>query len=265
MINRKYRYTVVELLVVVAVTAVLISLIIPAIVAARKQALSISCRSNQRQMAMGFFTYASDWSNFGPAISSSVPCELSGYVSERYMGISKGASGEKFKYSCPDSDSRLMIDSEKVNVWKNGMIRTAYYLTFGICTNNLNGKDSKWYGWKSSLLANNPPCPNLNYLGSQSSYYDDVAGVSYVITLKSPASVVGIGDFANRSGMLRAGVSNPWRMSHFMFGSNCTFLDGHVAFIPFSEFGSAVSANNFSGDFDKSPVSFQPQTGAVWR
>lgn len=265
MINCKYRYTVVELLVVVAVTAVLVSLIIPAIAVARRQALSISCRSSQRQMAMSFFGYASDWNNFGPTISGSVPCELSGYISERYMGIRSGASGEKFKYSCLDYDSRLMIDSEKVNIWKNGRIRTAYYLTFGIYTNNISGKDCKWYGWKSSLLANNPPCPNLNYLGSQNQHYDEIEGASYTITLKSPANVVGIGDFANRSGMVRAGVSNPWRMSHFMLGSNCTFLDGHVGFIPFAEFGSAVSMNNFSGDSDKSPVSFLPQIGTIWR
>jgi prepilin-type N-terminal cleavage/methylation domain-containing protein len=58
--RRHYAFTLVELLVVIAIIALLIALLLPALLSARRQALTVQCLSNQRQMGLAAFTYAAD-------------------------------------------------------------------------------------------------------------------------------------------------------------------------------------------------------------
>ena len=54
-------FTLVELLVVIGIIGLLIALLMPALSAARKQALRVSCGSNERQLVYGMLAYSSDW------------------------------------------------------------------------------------------------------------------------------------------------------------------------------------------------------------
>ena len=66
----KKAFTLVELLVVIGIIALLIAILMPALSRARKQALQVSCGSNERQTTYAAIAYANDWKQLLPTYKS---------------------------------------------------------------------------------------------------------------------------------------------------------------------------------------------------
>lgn len=64
----KAVFTLVELLVVVAIMGALIAMILPALRSAKEKARQSACESNLKQQFLAFSMYADDWGDFYPAI-----------------------------------------------------------------------------------------------------------------------------------------------------------------------------------------------------
>ncbi len=95
--HAKWRraFTLVELLVVIGVIALLIAMLLPALVRARKTASQVACASNLRQIGVAFLQYGAENRDFMPAFQiQTVPgmtlsdIELSSwpYALSRYLG-----------------------------------------------------------------------------------------------------------------------------------------------------------------------------------
>jgi len=97
-------FTIVELIVVVAIMAILISMLVPALNQAKLTAQSLCCVSNLKQLGLAIASYASDFNGFLP------PSELPGSVSYRavlerdgYMPMKKSSADTSAMFYCPSA------------------------------------------------------------------------------------------------------------------------------------------------------------------
>jgi prepilin-type N-terminal cleavage/methylation domain-containing protein len=70
--RRKPGFTLIELLVVIGILSVLIALLLPALITARKNAQTIQCASNLRQMTTALIHYSIDWKGAFPPNSADI-------------------------------------------------------------------------------------------------------------------------------------------------------------------------------------------------
>jgi prepilin-type processing-associated H-X9-DG protein/prepilin-type N-terminal cleavage/methylation domain-containing protein len=105
-------FTLIELLVVIAFIAILAALLLPALARAKAKAKATQCLSNQKQIAVGYFLYEGDNSDYLPVAglntnSAVNPCEwffeISPYLSSRSAASYTDLSASNSVIMCPSA------------------------------------------------------------------------------------------------------------------------------------------------------------------
>jgi prepilin-type N-terminal cleavage/methylation domain-containing protein/prepilin-type processing-associated H-X9-DG protein len=133
--STRSAFTLIELLVVISIIALLISILLPALRAARESGRAIACASNQRQVVIGFHHYADDhrdalvytvyrWPGMGAN-------EFWTHALRQYVGVTlppHGTVKPRGVYECPTSQ-RFSDGSSHANFGKNARLSPSWIST----------------------------------------------------------------------------------------------------------------------------------------
>lgn len=108
----KHTFTLIELMAVIAVIAILITLLLPALSRAKDMGRRTLCASNLKQVGSGFFLYAQDWSEYLPRAWDGNNSTLWGITIIDYIG-------KKTVLSCPSDSVHMSIQRSNSIYWWN--------------------------------------------------------------------------------------------------------------------------------------------------
>jgi prepilin-type N-terminal cleavage/methylation domain-containing protein len=221
--RRTRGFTLVELLVVIGIIALLISILLPALNAAKERANRVKCSSNLRQIGQGLLLYANDNKGIYPR----TPANTAGTYTQFTQGGTStvtdpfGAGGPTVN----DVTAALFL------LIRNADINPEVF----VCPSSNSEKDT---------LNNRPPNMRVNFYGPNNLSYsytnpypnDTAIGLGYKLNGNVPADFAIAGDRNDGDGPTVTGVTSASAASeqkkinsknHEGDGQNVLFNDGH--------------------------------------
>lgn len=153
-------FTLIELLVVISIIALLVGILLPALGAARKTAISAKCLSNHKQLALGIISYQNDYKDHFPNktirlySSTGVPLGIA-YASWTWVGTASENTG--------NMSSRCGADVRFLNPYVGGPYSDPNAdVPMGVCPADEKSDDDSYYNETgTSYRANNTHARSL--------------------------------------------------------------------------------------------------------
>lgn len=220
----RYGFTMLELMIVIAIIVILASLLLPALNKAKDASRKAGCQSNLKQLANGAFIYATDFNSWGPINTNNGSGHVYSWNSVNGYLIQQNTMQAK-NLVCPGTKPPFS-DNASYYAGKispgGDRVYSSYILSFGRGSRT----SADWFGWNSSGIPlsedslTRAQCPNIGMLGKtvQNMYID------------TPSRQPMAGDIASRDGYVVAfGLTAPtFPMAH-VTGANNAFMDGHIS------------------------------------
>lgn len=232
---RRGAFTLIELLIVVAIIVTLIGILMPSLSKARETALVVACLSNQRQIGIAVHSYADDFGTipYGPKAPPPSPINFyptTGSVTS-LIGLQKGAPVglglllSSYLAHCPDvlfcpgADQPLDTARELAKVG-DAQAQGGYYYRHG--------------SGGSLTVSPGPEHIRIDNLGNNSD------------GLPIRALAIDLNQLANRE-LAAFGIQT--RTSHLALTANVLFADGHAASVPNPDgsFTVNIASDPYSG------------------
>lgn len=108
--KQKWNFTLIELLIVVAIIAILASMVLPALNSAIEKGKSIRCVGNLKQIGLALTSYTTDNSDSLPYVANSKDKRLRARLAP-YAGTPSHDKNQKGLWFCPSHDSIPPVDA----------------------------------------------------------------------------------------------------------------------------------------------------------
>jgi len=229
------------LLVVIAIIAILASILFEPLLRARDMARRAVCASNLKQLYLSLMMYAEDYDGWGltPIYwGSPQTIYLYGTWIDTYFAKGSPVTGDCSLFRCPATD----WTSYKGSAWSYrpgrrtygspGYQWCSYFFLFG--TSNWTPRDgvSNFYGWcmynnSTETSVTKSPCPNIKFCGKKIT--DPISGCTqYILPASQQMCVSDCVDMV-RDFWSGYGLSEGVRNNHFeLGGANIVYMDGHL-------------------------------------
>ena len=134
------RFTLIELLMIVAIIAILAGLLLPSLKNAKEAGRQTACKSNLRQMSLAFITYANDYNNYIPPywIQYTYYGGTGGATNYSVLGYS-GGTNQGYLGECASVKSEW-------RAWFDPATQYMYYKKFAGCYSCPSATINKKYG-----------------------------------------------------------------------------------------------------------------------
>lgn len=249
--NRRKGFTLVELLVVIGIIALLISILLPALNAAKERANRVKCSSNLRQIGQGLLLYANDNKGIYPR----TPASNAGTYTAFTAGGASTAT-DPFGTGGPSNND---VTAALFLLVRNADINPEVF----VCPSSNAEKDT---------LNNKPANQRCNFYGSNNLSYsytnpypnDTAVGLGYKLNGNVPADFAicgdrNDGDFLTATGVNSASAASEQKKinskNHEGDGENVLFNDGHCEWTTTSWVGA-----NKDGIYSRAAVAGTPPT-----